>query len=116
MTSIFKPEGSLVAGLAVVGLVWANYSLSMGSMATVHMTGANDNVAESSRKKAGWSSLVLVAGVSLLARDPNIFILGTGAIIAMEVNARHAIMSNSDTGKIELPTVTDYAPAGSTGS
>lgn len=108
---VLKPENSIVAGLAVVGLVYADYSLHLGNMAQVQKTGPNDADVESSRKKAGWSALVLVSGVALLARDPNIFILGSAAIIAMEASARHAIMTNSDTGQIELPGPSAYAPA-----
>jgi len=108
---LLKPENSIVAGLAVVGLVWANYQLNIGSMAEVHMTPANHPVAESSRKKAGYTSLMLVAGVALLARDPNIVILGGAAIIAEDVVTRHAIMSNPDTGQLEAPGPSVYQTA-----
>lgn len=108
---VLKPENSIVAGLAVVALVYADYSIHLGSMVQVQKTGPNDDDVESSRKKAGWSALALVSGVSLLARDPNIFILGSAAIIAMEASARHAAMTNPDTGQIELPGPSAYAPA-----
>lgn len=108
---VFKPEGSIVAGLAVVALVYADYSIHLGSMVQVQKTASNDDDVEASRKKAGWSSLVLVSGVSLLAKDPWIFVLGSAAIIAMEASARHAIMTNSDTGRIELPGPAAWAPA-----
>lgn len=108
---VLKPENSIVAGLAVVGLVYADYSLHLGNMVQLQKTGANDGDAEASRKKAGWSALVLVSGIALLTRDPNIFVLGSAAIIAMEASARHAIMTDSDTGSIQLPGPSAYAPA-----
>lgn len=113
---VLKPENSLVAGLAVVGLVTADYALHVGSVGTVHMTDANNDAAEALRKKAGWSAFALVAGVSLLARDPNIFILGSATIIVWEASIRHSLMANPDTGKIELPAPSAYAPAQATGT
>ena len=110
-SSIFKPEGSIVAGLAVVGLVWADYSLHMGSAANVHASSANHPVLEASRMKAGYTAAILVAGVALIARDPNIVILGGAAIIVMEISMRHAIMSNPETGQIVPPQASAYLAA-----
>src|ERR1700757_1759114 len=92
--SYLKPEGSIVAGLAVMGSVYAIYQLSLGNTAQVQMTDANHPVAETSRKKAGYESLLLVAAIGLIARDANIIILGSASIIAMELSYRHAIMAD----------------------
>jgi hypothetical protein len=108
---VLKPENSIIAGVAVVGLVWADYNLNLGSTTEVHASQPNHPVLETSRKKAGYSALVLVAAVGLLAKDPNIIILGGAAIIAMETSYRHAIMSNSDTGQLELPSASVYQTA-----
>ena len=109
--SVFTPENSVVAGLATVGLVYGVYQASLGPVASVQMTPANHPALETSRKKAGYTALVLVTGVSLLARDPNIVILGGAAIIAMELHYRHAIMADSDTGQIVAPGPDAYQPA-----
>ena len=42
-----------------------------------------------------------VGGIALLARDPNIVILGGAAIIAMHWGARPANMVNPASGKME---------------
>lgn len=112
LKSILKPEGSIVAGIAVVGLVYADYQMNMGSMAQAQATTANHPTLEACRKKAGYSSLALVAGISLITKDANIFILGTFTIIAMELMARHSIMANPESGKIENPNPNAaYEPA-----
>lgn len=110
--SYLKPEGSLMAGLAVVGSVYAIYQLNLGSTAQVQMTDANHPIAETSRKKAGYEAAVLVAGIGLIARDANIIILGAGTIIAMELSYRHAIMAHPQTGQMVPPGDNTYAPAG----
>lgn len=112
--SYLKPEGSIVAGLAVMGLVYADYQLNVGTVAQVHMTDANHPAVETSRKKAGYSAFLLVAGIGLIARDANIIILGSATIIAMELNYRHAIMAHPESGIMQAPTDMIYEPAGAT--
>lgn len=91
--SVLKPENSMIAGLAVVGLVIANYNLHNGSASAVALSPAEAGAGNltTSNKKAGWSSLILVAGISLLAHDANIFILGAAAVIAMHSSYLHSI-------------------------
>lgn len=110
--SILKPEASTVAGLATVGAVFGIYQLGLGSVAQVAATEANHPVLDSSRKKAGYTSLVLVSALTLLTRDANIFILGGGTIIAMELSYRHGIMANPQNMKMQNPNpATAYEPA-----
>jgi hypothetical protein len=109
--SVFKPEGSVMAGVAVMGAVYGVYQLSVGTASQAQATEANHPVLEMSRKKAGWEALVLVAGVGLIARDANIIILGSATIVAMELNYRHAIMAHPDTGVMQPPGNQVYMPA-----
>jgi len=110
--SYLKPEGSIVAGLAVMGTVYGIYQLNLGSTAQVQMTDANHPVAETSRKKAGYTALVIVAGIGLIARDANIIILGSATIIGMELTYRHAIMAHPETGAMVPPGEYVNEPAG----
>jgi hypothetical protein len=93
MSSVLKPENSMIAGLAVVGLVIANYNLHNGAVASVALSPAESGsgTLTTSNRKAGWSSLVMIAGISLLAKDGNIFILGAAAVIAMHSSYLHSI-------------------------
>lgn len=109
--SIMRPEGSIMAGLAVVGIVYGIYQLEVGPVSQAGASVANHPILDTSRKKAGYSSLVLVAAVSLLAKDPNIVILGGGAIIGMELSYRHAIMQDPQSGVVVAPGPNAYAPA-----
>lgn len=110
--SYLKPEGSIIAGLAVMGTVYALYQLNLGNTAQVHMTDANHPVAETSRKKAGYQAAIVVAGIGLIAKDANIIILGSATIIAMELSYRHAIMAHPETGMMVAPGEAVYEPAG----
>ena len=111
----FKPrlsgENSIIASLATVALVIGVYSATVGPVSDVHASDAHDGNLQAAVKKAGWVSVVAVSGVSLLAKDPNVAILGGAAIIAEELAYRHALMTNPGSGKIQLAP-SAYTPAG----
>ena len=105
-------ENSIITALAVAALVIGVYNASVGPIADVHTTGANDPNLAAAVKKAGWKAVTLVSSVALLAQDPNIVILGGAAIIGEELTYRHALMASPDTGRIDV-TPQSYVPAGS---
>jgi hypothetical protein len=110
--SILKPEGSTVAGLATVGAVFGVYQLNLGTVAQAAATDPNHPVLGSSRRKAGYTSLALVSALTLITRDANVFILGCGTIIAMELSYRHGIMANPQNMQMQNPNPnTAYEPA-----
>lgn len=111
--SILKPSDSVVMSAATVGGVFAVYTIHMGSIAQTHATDANHPANETSRKKAGYTALAFVAALTLITKDPNVGILGGGAIIAMEISTRHAIMASPLDGQIQAPDASAYQPAGS---
>lgn len=116
MTLSFKPllsaDNSVITALATAAFVVAIYNYSVGPISDVHATGANDPNLQASVKKAGWKSVALVAGLTILARDPNILIMGGAAVIGEELTYRHALMASPDTGRIQV-TPASYVPAGS---
>lgn len=110
--SVLKPEGSVMAGIATVAAVYGVYQLEIGTVAQAAVTDANHPIMESSRRKAGYTSIVLVAGLSLITKDANIAILGFGTIMAMELAYRHGIMAHPESGKMVNPSpVSAYEPA-----
>lgn len=112
--SVLKPEGSIAAGVAVMGAVYGVYQLNIGTASAAAATDANHPILESSRKKSGYQALILVAGVGLIARDANIIILGGATIIAMELSYRHSIMAHPETGVMQPPGNSVYTPADAT--
>jgi hypothetical protein len=109
--SVLKPEGSIVAGIAVSGAVYAIYQLDVGPVSSAQASDANHPVLEVSRKKAGYTSFILVSALTLITRDANVGILGFASIVAMEAHYRHAIMADPVTGAMQPPTSDAYAPA-----
>lgn len=103
-------ENSILASAAMIGLVIGTYQAMVGPVSDVHATEAGDLNLRKSVQKAGWTAFLIVSAVSLLAKDPNIMILGGGAIIVEELCYRHALISNPHTGAITV-TPAAYQPA-----
>lgn len=110
----FKPrlsgENSIIMAGASVALVLGIYQATVGPVSDVHATDANDMNLAKAVRKAGWLSFAAVAALTLLAKDPNIMILGGAAIVAEELCYRHALISNPHTGAITT-TPDAYTPA-----
>ena len=110
-------ENSIIMALATAAFVVSIYNMKVGPVSDVHATNANDGNMAASVKKAGWEAVAAVAGIALLAQDPNIVILGGAAIIAEELSYRHSMMANPNTGQIQVsPTSYQAASAQPVGS
>jgi len=85
-------------------MVYAIYDRSLPDSATMHATGANDINIEAGRKKATITSAGVLAAITLLTKDVNVFILGGAVLFALDFHARHANASNPDTGALVSDT------------
>jgi hypothetical protein len=104
-------ENSIIMSGATVALTIALYNGVIGPVSVASATDANDGSLMSSKKKAGFAALAGISAIALIARDPNIVILGGATVIAMELMYRHAISSHPETGQLVAPTPTAYQPA-----
>lgn len=109
--SVLKPENSIIAGIATIGLVYAIYQMNVGPLSQAHASDPNHPALETSRKKAGYTAFIAVAGITLIAKDANIGILGFLTIVAEEIQIRHAIMVEPNTGRMVPPAESVYSPA-----
>lgn len=97
---MLKPDASLGVGLATAGVVFGIYSQATPSIADIRVGDQNDEQIASSDKTALWTSIVIVSGVSLIARDPTIFILGGSMALVMTWWTKHANALNPLTGSL----------------
>lgn len=100
LTSILSPDGSIMIGLATVIAVYAIYDRSLPSAAQMHATDAGDINIEMGRKKATLTSAGMLAVVTLLTKDVNVFVLGGAALFALDLHARHGNATNPATGSL----------------
>lgn len=98
-----KPEVSVTAGLATAALVYGIYSNATPTVADIRVAKPHDADIESSRKLAAWTSAAVVAGVSLIAKDATIFIMGGSMVVALDWWHRHANEVNPLAGRATAP-------------
>lgn len=102
-----KPEHSLGASLAVMAIDFGIFQMNMPGLADVKSAAPHNSAIDSSRKASTVTAIGVCAALSLVARDPNIFIFGGGFAVVLDVYYRHANATNPGTGQVTLP------PAGS---
>lgn len=86
-----KPEASVMSGLAVCGVVYGIHSNFTPTMADMQGLPAGNKDVDTSERAATWLSIGVVSGISLLAKDPTIFVMGSVATVAMAFLTRHAV-------------------------
>lgn len=114
---MLKPEISLGLGAAVAALVVGVYMNATPSFAEIRVTPPGNRDVQSSRKAAAWTSAAVVSGVSLLAKDPTIFVIGAGMVVVLDWWTRHADSVHPTLGRATPaePAVTQEADPGGYG-
>ena len=85
-----KPEVSLGVSLATATVVYAVHQNATPTIADIRSLDKNNADVQKSERTASWVSAGVVAGISLLAKDATIFIVGGAMVIAMAWMTRHA--------------------------
>jgi len=94
-TVALKPDASILSGLAVGAVVFAIHSNFTPSQADMQGLPAGNKDLDTAERQATWLSAGVVAGISLLAKDPTIFVIGSFATIAMAFMTRNAVWTDS---------------------
>lgn len=94
-----KPEFSVMGGLAVGAMVFAIHTQATPNMADIQALPAGTPDIDAAERKATIMSAGIVAGVSLIAGDPTIFVIGSAITIGMALWTRHANFMESIGGK-----------------
>jgi len=93
-----RPEVSIGTGLAVMAIVYSIHSNFTPSIADMQGLPTGTQDVDAAERKATWMSAGVVAGVSLLAKDPTIFVLGSAATIGLAWFSRHATWTDPKSG------------------
>lgn len=93
-----KPEASIMTGLAVGSVVFALHTQATPSQADIQALPAGTKDVDGAERKATIISAGVVAGISLLAKDPTVFIIGSAMVIGMAIWTRHSNWLDSASG------------------
>jgi hypothetical protein len=106
-----RPEVSLPVALATGAVVYGVYATHLPNVAESKLTMPGNQHLSSSRKTATWTSAAIVAGISLIAADPSIFIIGGTMVVVLDVVNRHANSVHPQTGQMVAPSSAGSATA-----
>ncbi len=98
-----KPEISITTGLAVAALVYTVYNRALPADVDIRVAQPNDDDVEASRRKAAYTAVAIVSVVSLIAKDPTVFILGGAATVGVDWWTRHANAVDPAFGRAFIP-------------
>ncbi|HXO24208.1 MAG TPA: hypothetical protein VN870_06490 [Streptosporangiaceae bacterium] len=107
-----KPEASFGATLAVMGLDYGIFQLHLPSVSDVKNSPPHNSILGSGTNAAAWTAVSACAALSLLARDPNIFIFGGGFAVALTWFYKHANMTHPGLGEVTMPPAGGAVPGG----
>jgi hypothetical protein len=105
-----KPEVSLGLGLATGAVVYGTWQHFIPNQADVRVGKPGDETLEKARKQAAWFSAAIVGGISLIAKDPTIFIIGGAIVVGLDWATRGNNWTNPLSGRIELNPFTVERP------
>lgn len=110
-----KPEAGVLAGLAVVTVVFAIHQNATPSQADIQALPAGTPDIDAAERKATWMSALAVSGISLLAKDPTIFIMGSAATVGMALWTRNSNWLEGIGGRFLSPAEQSQAGSANTG-
>lgn len=96
---MMKPEISIPVALATGVLVWSIYQNATPSLVDLRAAPPGDSDVESAERMATWTAAGAVAAISLIAKDPVVFMVGGTMVIVNAWWNRHANRVNPLTGK-----------------
>lgn len=87
---MLKPEISIGVGIGTAALVWSVYQTHLPVIADVRNSPMGNATIASQRKVATAEAVGIVAAISLLAKDPTVFVIGGMMVAALDFAHRHA--------------------------
>lgn len=94
-----SPEVSLGMGLAVGTVVYGIYQGALPNAADIRSLDAHNRDIQASERMAAWTAAGVVAGISLLAKDATVFIIGGSMVVAMSAWHRYSDAVNPAEGR-----------------
>lgn len=102
-----RAEVSLGMGLATAAIAYAIFNGALPSLAEARVTDQNDPQLAAAERTATWVAAGVVTGVSLLAQDPTVFVLGGTVVVALAWMHRHANMVHPEVGTATMAMPAD---------
>jgi hypothetical protein len=97
-----KPEVSIPVALATGTVVYTIYNRGLPSTTDVRVGKQGDATIDAVRKQNAWMAAAVVSGISLLAKDATVFIVGGAMVVGLDWVTRYANWTNPVSGTLDL--------------
>lgn len=97
-------ETSLGVGLATGAMVYAIYQQALPTQADIRVGIRDDWDIDKTERAAAWTAAGVVGGVSLLAKDPTVFIMGGAMLIALSMWTKLSNAADSENAQVTNQT------------
>lgn len=104
-------EVSLGTGLATAGLVWGIFNSALPSVAEARVAAPIDRDLAATERAATWTAAAVVSGISLIAKDATVFVLGGSMVVALAWWHRHANHFDPQVASAVTPSMNDTGNA-----
>ena len=94
-----SPEGKLGLSLTTGVLVYGIYQMQLPHATDVRTVESGNEDVQAVERAASWTSAAAVAGISLISKSPEVFVIGGLITIALAWTYRHADQVNPITKK-----------------
>lgn len=95
---MLKPEVSIGVGLATAAVVYGVYTTAVPNIADTRSLPPQTGDIVAAERQAAWMSAAVVGAISLIAKDPTVFILGGSMVVALSWWYKHAETVNPEFG------------------
>jgi hypothetical protein len=87
---VLKPNENLMLAAAVGAVVYGTYNIALPTIADTRGLPGNTPDVDKAEKTATWASVAVVSGISLLAKSPEVFVVGGLMTIGLAWTYKHA--------------------------
>jgi hypothetical protein len=87
---MLKPNENLMLAAAVGAVVYGTYNIALPTIADTRGLPGNTPDVDKAEKTATWASVAVVSGISLLAKSPEVFVVGGLMTIGLAWTYKHA--------------------------
>jgi len=102
-----SPDGKLGLGLTSGVLVYGIYQMQLPTATDIRMADAGQADVQSAERGATWMSAAVVSGIALIAKSPEVFVIGGLFTVGLAWMYRHADMVNPLTKKATSTVTAD---------